>query len=107
MGRALWSEVLHLHKRFGHMSANKLANFLERSNIVEVTQDSRNILDWISMRCRLFNLHDQAPCSPRFTIRDDLQFNHSIYIDLFFIMKCPILHVIDESTRFQSARLLT
>ncbi len=36
----------------------------------------------------------------------DKDFNHSIYIDVFFIDKAPILHVVDEATRYQAARFL-
>ncbi len=41
----------------------------------------------------------------KITSRDDKDFNHSIYI-VFFIDKAPILHVIDEATRYKAARCL-
>ncbi len=41
-----------------------------------------------------------SPCA---TTKD---FNHSVYIEVFFIDRTPILHVVDEATRYQAARWL-
>ncbi|KAI0990859.1 hypothetical protein K3495_g17328, partial [Podosphaera aphanis] len=42
----------------------------------------------------------------KFTLRDDVDFNHSIYIDIMYIDGSPVLHVVDEATRFQAAKWL-
>lgn len=100
------AQLRRLHRRFGHPSANKLVNLLEKSDTDEATQETRDILDKISRQCRLCQRHNQARRRFRFTIRDDAHFNHSLYTDVFFILKRPILHVVDEEKRFQAARLL-
>lgn len=43
----------------------------------------------------------------KFTPRDGGHFNDNIYADIFYINGEPILHIVDEATRFQSARLLS
>ncbi|POS82075.1 hypothetical protein EPUL_006366, partial [Erysiphe pulchra] len=42
-----------------------------------------------------------------FTLRDNtIDFNHSIYVDVMYIDEHPLLHAVDEATRFQAARWL-
>lgn len=36
----------------------------------------------------------------------DICFNHSIYVDILYIDETPVIHVVDEATRFQAARFL-
>ncbi|POS82824.1 hypothetical protein EPUL_005094 [Erysiphe pulchra] len=48
----------------------------------------------------------RAPIRFKFTLRDDVDFNHSIFIDVMYIDGSPALHVFDEATRFQAAKWL-
>jgi hypothetical protein len=42
----------------------------------------------------------------RFTIRDNVKFNHRLIVDVIYIKKKPVLHAVDEATAFQAARFL-
>src|SRR5208282_901152 len=42
----------------------------------------------------------------QFTLRDDKDFNHSVYTDVLYIDGKPVLHTVDESTSFQAAYFL-
>ena len=43
----------------------------------------------------------------KFPLRDDdCCFNHAIIVDIFFIDGRPVLHIVDEATRFQAAKFL-
>jgi hypothetical protein len=51
-------------------------------------------------------MHGNAPGRFKFTLRDDLEFNYQVLVDVMFIDGKPILHVIDAATSFQAARFL-
>lgn len=48
----------------------------------------------------------QQPHQFKFTLRDYIDFNHRIYTDIFYLDITPILHVVDEATRFLAAQFL-
>ncbi len=112
----LWQPILHalfteaelrrLHRRFGHPHNEKLYNLLRRARLASVTEDTRRMLDDIVKHCEACQVYVVKPRRFKFTLRDDKDFNHSIYIDVFFIDKTPILQVFDEATRYQAARWL-
>lgn len=49
-------------------------------------------------------MYSKSPGRFKFTIQDDCKFNHSIYVDITYIEGQPLLHVVDEATRFEAAR---
>lgn len=106
--QCLFSEVelRRLHKRFGHPHADKLYNLLKRSELPDVDSKTREILEDISRKCLHCQRYAQAPRRFKFNLREDKDFNHTVFVDIFYIDKRPILHVVDESTRYQAARWL-
>lgn len=100
------NELQRLHRRFGHPSADKLSNLLKRADPEKFKRGTRKMLEIISRQCKPCQFQSQAPRRFKFTIRTEKNFNESIYIDVFFIDGKPILHVVDESTRYQAARWL-
>jgi hypothetical protein len=63
-----------------------------------------NRINKFCSRCQKF---DGAPSRFKFTLRDnDIDFNHSIFVDIMYLDGSPVLHVVDEATRFQAARWL-
>ncbi|KAI0992170.1 hypothetical protein K3495_g16016, partial [Podosphaera aphanis] len=98
------SELRTLHCRFGHPSAIKLTNLLEKAG--HNSSDHRRLLEHINKYCSKCQKYAGSPMRFKFTLRDDVDFNHSIYIDVMYIDGSPILHVVDEATRFQAARWL-
>ncbi len=100
------SELRRLHRRFGHPSSEKLLNLLRRSELSDVDNDTRKMLDEIARRCHLCQMHAEKPRRFKFALRTDKQFNHTIYVDVLYIDRKPIFHVVDEATRYQAARWL-
>ena len=45
-------------------------------------------------------------CANRVDLREDVNFNHSIIANVMFIEGSPVLHIVDEGTRYQAARWL-
>jgi hypothetical protein len=46
--------------------------------------------------------YGRSPGRFKFTLREDLDFNHSVYVDIMYINGSPVLHIIDEATRYQA-----
>ena len=42
----------------------------------------------------------------RFNLREDINFNYSIIVDIMYIDRKPVLHIVDEGTRYQAGRWL-
>ncbi|KAI0996971.1 hypothetical protein K3495_g11210 [Podosphaera aphanis] len=98
------SELRTLHRRFGQPSAIKLTNLLERAG--HNSSDHRRMLENINKYCSKCQRYAGSPMRFKFTLRNDIDFNHSIYVDVMYIDGSPILHVVDEATRFQATKWL-
>lgn len=83
-----------LHRNFGHRSASALYRLLKRADYIDTNENT---------------LRKYASAPRRFKLTmgsDDLKFNHVVAVDMIFISKRPILHVVDEATHFMAARFL-
>jgi hypothetical protein len=99
------TELRTFYRRFGHLSATRLASVLERAGYSDVRH--RQVLNYITKYCARCQKFSGAPLRFKFTFRDNsIDFNHSVYIDVMYIDSSPLLHVVDEATRFQAARWL-
>jgi len=102
------TELRQLHRRFGHPSARRLANLLKRTP----HEFDIRALEHLTKLCKQCQLHSDTPKRFKFTLKDedDVCFNHTIIVDLFYLddveQKKPVLHIVDEATRFQAAHFL-
>ncbi|KAF1360357.1 hypothetical protein EJ07DRAFT_165511 [Lizonia empirigonia] len=80
-------ELAQLHRRFGHPAAGRLHKVLARAGYNDIT--------------------GKAPGRFQFTLRDDIDFNYRLIVDVMYINQRPVLHAVDEATAFQAARFLT
>jgi hypothetical protein len=96
------TELQRLHRRFGHPSVGRLQRVLERAG----HQVDKEVLEYLSKYCTHCQRHGQAPGRFKFNLRDDVQFNYCIIVDIFYIEGKPVLHVVDEATRYQAGRWL-
>src|SRR5208282_1360421 len=96
------TELRQLHRRFGHPSVARLEKVLQRA---EQDWDSAE-LQKITEFCKQCQIHGKSPGRFKFTLRDDKDFNHSVYTDVLYIDGKPVLHTVDESTSFQAAYFL-
>ena len=99
-------ELRQLHRRFGHPSSDRLLRMMERAGHDHDHETHRLLLRRIERFCHLCQKHRRSPGRFRFTIKDDAQFNHVVYVDVMYIDGDPVLHVVDEATRYQAARFL-
>ncbi|KHJ34330.1 hypothetical protein EV44_g3567 [Erysiphe necator] len=92
-------ELRQLHRRFGHPSSRRLLQILKRSG----HNVNSSIVKYLGKYCHLCQLHGKSLGRFKFILRDDIEFNHSIIVDVMYIEGNPVLHVIDEATRFGAA----
>ena len=90
------TELRRLHRRFGHPSVGKLRNLLERAGH-EVDTEA---LEYLTKYCEQCQKNGKSPGRFKFNLRDDVSFNLSIIVDIFYILGKPVLYIVDEGTRY-------
>ena len=97
------TELSRLHRRFGHPSIERLHALLERAGH-DVEKQS---IERLTKFCSYCQKYGKSPGRFKFRLADEtIDFNHSIYVDIMYLDSKPVLHVIDEATRFAAARFL-
>lgn len=48
----------------------------------------------------VLDVYIQTPRLFKFALCDVNEFNHSVFVEILYIDKKPILHVVDEATRY-------
>jgi hypothetical protein len=97
------SELLRLHRRFGHPSVKKLHALLKRSGHNATTKAIARLTKF----CQYCQKHRKSLGRFKFRLLDDtIDFNHLIYVNVMYINSKPVLHVINKATRFSAARFL-
>ncbi len=93
-------ELRQLHRRFDHSSIMKLHDLLERfDHDVE-----KAALKKLTKFCTFCQKYAKSSERFKFTLKDEINFNYSIIVDVMYIENHLILHVVDDVTRFQVAR---
>ena len=88
------TELRQLHRRFGHPSVHKLLRILQRAGYeVEI-----KMIDHLTKFCHHCQMHQKSPGRFKFTLRDDVDFNFSIVIDVMYLKGKPVLQVVDLAT---------
>jgi hypothetical protein len=99
-------ELGQLHRRFEHSSAERLYRILERSRHDDDSKWLQTALNKLIKFCKFCQMHDKSPDRFKFKLRDDLEFNYCIVVNIMYVENSLILHVIDEVTRYQVVRWL-
>jgi hypothetical protein len=87
-------ELCCLHKRFRHPSVQRLHHVLEQSGH-EVDCD---VLQHLTKYCTSCQKHSTSLGRFKFTLCDDVEFNYCIYVDIMYIYRQPLLHIVDKGT---------
>ena len=89
-------KLWRLHRHFGHLSVHRLHQLLERSGY----NMELEALHYLTKYCKQCQKHGQSSSRFAFTLKDDLDFNYNVIIDIMYIKSKPVLHLVDEATRF-------
>lgn len=101
------TQLHRLHQQFYHPSAEKLYNLVKKSRPEDTTPETLTILKEISKECDSCQRISAAPQRFRVAIGSEhVQLNERILLDLMYIEGKPVLHIIDESTKFSAARFI-
>jgi hypothetical protein len=97
------AELRYLHRLFGHLATERLHQVLERAGYDDV---NKKLIEYITKYCLHCQKHRKSPGRFKFTLRtnEDPIYNYSIYVNIRYIDRNPILHVIDKATRFQAVK---
>lgn len=101
------TQLEKLHQQFFHPSATRLFNLLKRARPEDATPETLDILRDISKRCDPCQRIRPAPTRFRVSFgTENARFNERIMMDIMYIDSSPVLHIVDEGTRFAVARFL-
>lgn len=66
----------------------------------------RKALEHLTRYCTFCQKYGKSPGRFKFTLHDDVDFNYCIYVDVMYISGSPLLHIVDQATRYQAGRWL-
>jgi hypothetical protein len=84
-------KLKRLHRRFGHFATDKLCILLKRAGY----EDHREAFIMIEKFCHYCQMKNPKPRRFKFTLRDDCEFNHEIFVDMLYLIFLPILQIVD------------
>ncbi|EKD14183.1 polyprotein [Drepanopeziza brunnea f. sp. 'multigermtubi' MB_m1] len=88
-----------IHKRFGHPSAGRFAAVLKRAG----HEFRRDLLYNIQKFCHHCQVFGRSPGRFSIKLKDDTDFNDTVYVDVMHLDGKNVLHVVCDSTNFQAA----
>ena len=91
------TKLKHLHRRFEHSSPRKLQSVLEKSK----HEINKTMFDRFIKFCTFCQKHSKSSKRFKFVLREKINFNFSIIVNIMYIDNNLVLHVIDENTKFQ------
>ena len=98
----LRTELRQLYRRFEHSFVRRLHQVLQRSDYeVEL-----HVLEHLTKYCEHCQKHERSSDRFSFIIIDNIDFNHNIIVDILYIQNQSMLHLVDETIRFQTKRWL-
>jgi hypothetical protein len=95
-------ELRRLHRRFGHPSVGRLEAVLTRAG----HDVSKKTLEYLTKYCEYCQKHGKSPGRFKFTLQDDVEFNYCVTVDVMYVNNMPLLHIVDQATRFQAGKWL-
>ena len=98
------SQLYKIHRQFSHVSPEKLYTLLKRARPGDTTPETLRTLEELSKRCDPCQRIQNAPNRIHVSFRaENLRFNERLIMDIQYIHKKPILHIVDEATHFSAA----
>ncbi|KAJ8066993.1 hypothetical protein OCU04_004372 [Sclerotinia nivalis] len=64
------------------------------------------MIERLSQFCKHYQLHSKSLGRFRFTIKNDIDFNYLVILDIFYIDGKPVLHLVDEAISYNAAIFL-
>ena len=101
------TQLIKIYRQLAHPSAQKLHNLLKRAHPEKATPETLRILQDLCRRCDPCQRIQNAPTSFKVSFgAEHVQFNERLLIDIMYLVGKPVIHIVDEGTRFSAARFL-
>ena len=101
------TQVVKLHDQFAHPSAEKHYKMLKRARPEETAPETMRQLEELSKRCDPCQRIQNAPTIFRVSFgADNVRFNERLLMDIMYLYGKPVLHMVDEGTRFSAAKFV-
>ena len=91
-------KILKLHKQFAHPKPEKLIDLIRKSGVCD--KKISDIVQSVSKNCDTCQRFQRSPLRPVVAMPLASEFNEVVAMDLKFIDRVPILHLIDHVTRY-------
>ena len=99
------SDVVKLHKQFGHATAENLRKLLTNSGISD--KNVLKLVDEVVDNCLPCITHKRRPARPAVGLPRAYDFNHQVAMDLHQLEpKLWFMHIIDEFSRYSNAIII-
>ena len=95
-------ELRQLHRRFGHFSVRRFQKILDR---IDHDVDSHVLYELIRY-CDQCQRHGRFSKRFVFIIKNDVDFNFNLIVNIFYFNDKSVFHVMNETIRFQTSRWL-
>ena len=96
-----------MHRHFEHPTSGKLYEVMKRARTNQVDEATRLLLEKITKVCETFQTFSAIPQRFRVSLPpSDIVFNNKLALELMWIEKKAVLHVVDIETGFNSATFL-
>ena len=95
------------HRQFTHPSATKLYDLLRTANTQAVTPETLNILELIAASYEPYHKKGNLPTRFRASLGSEyMRLNSILYISIMHSDGKPVLHLMDDTTRFSATQFL-
>lgn len=101
------TELKKMHRHFHHPEASKMYNLIKRAKPEHATPETRAMLEQIGKACETCQVFSAQPQRFRVSLPPNkIVFNKTVAMDLMWLDKKAVLHVVDTHTHFNSAAFL-
>ena len=91
-------ELRRLHRRFRHLLVQRLERILNR---IGYKNDANcKTLKHITRYCLYYQKYRKSLGRFRFTLKDNVNFNYCIIINIIYINSKPVFYIVNKGTRF-------
>ncbi len=102
------AQLMKLHGQFAHPTATRLYNILRRAPPEETSAENVGVLDDRTKLCDPCQRIQRGPNRFRVSFgAEDTRFNEIVVMDVMYLDWKPVLHIVDEGTRFSAARFVS
>jgi hypothetical protein len=98
-------KLKQLHLKLAHASADKLFELLKVAGR-RVNSETHSKLRDITEKCQICQRYGPSHRRVRAALPASIVFNEEVIMDVFFISRDPVLHMVDAGTRFSVAKYL-